>query len=47
MRFGRYRIVALAAEREERASHTAIERLIARFPRSTGLLPAFSPPQGA
>ena len=26
---------------------TAIERLTPRFPRSTGLLPAFSPPQGA
>ncbi len=26
---------------------TAVERLVPRFPRSTGLLPAFSPPRGA
>src|SRR5215218_4260236 len=26
---------------------TLLERLMPRFPRSTGLLPAFSPPQGA
>jgi hypothetical protein len=26
---------------------TAVERLVPRFPLSTGLLPAFSPPQGA
>ena len=26
---------------------TAIERLMPRFPLSTGLLPALSPPQGA
>ena len=47
MRFGRYSIAALAAEREERASHTAIDRLMPRFPWSTGLLLAFFPPQGA
>jgi hypothetical protein len=38
---------AMTISRGMPQASTTIERLMARFPRSTGLLPAISPPQGA